>query len=443
MSNSDKTARASRRHFLKTSGMLTGAALGTNLLMARSAHAAGSDVLKVGLIGCGGRGTGAALNALNTGKDVKLTAMADVFPEKIQLRLAAIKRHMAKSPEKIDVPPERQFVGFDAYQKLIDSGVDVVVMAATPHFRPRHLKAAVDAGKHVFCEKPVAVDAPGVRSVIETAKKAKEKNLSICAGLCWRYNDMVREVMKRVHDGQIGDITSTQDIYITKRIGTPVRRQPEMTEMEFQLRNWYFFTWLSGDFNVEQHVHSLDKALWAMGDVPPVQAWGTGGRTFFDREGDIYDHYAVVYEYPNGVKVHSYCRQQDGCFDDVSDDFIGTKGHVHFDSFTAQMEGQTNWDRRRKRGEFAAMYQNEHNALFKAIRTNEPINHGDYMANSTMMAILGRMVGATGKRITWEQAMNSKQVLAPAEYTWDATPPTTPDKDGKYPLTYPGITKFV
>ena len=225
------------------------------------------------------------------------------------------------------MPSERCFIGFDAYRKVIASGVDVVILTEPPHFRPDHLKAAIEAGKHVFCEKPVAVDAPGVRSVLATCEKAKEKNLSIVSGLCWRYHPGVRETMKRVLDGAIGEILAIQETYLAGTLWERPR-QKEWTEMEFQMRNWYYFTWLSGDHNVEQHVHSLDKALWAMHDEPPLCTWGLGGRQVRTEAkfGDIYDHHAVAYEYPKGVTVYAYTRQQAGCPIDVSDIFHGTKG---------------------------------------------------------------------------------------------------------------------
>ncbi len=427
----------SRRDFLKTSA--TVAASAAALALSRSVHAAGSDVLRVGLIGCGGRGTGAAANALNADPHARLTALADVFPEKVEHTLKVLQGQYAG---RVDVPPERRFTGFDAYQKLIQSGVDVVLLAEPPHFRPRHLRAAIEAGKHVFCEKPVAVDAPGVRSVLETCKLAEQKGLSVVSGLCWRYHRGVRETMARVLDGAIGDIVGIQETYLTGFLWERPR-QPQWTEMEFQMRNWYYFTWLSGDFNVEQHVHSLDKAVWAMRDEPPVRAWGLGGRQVRTdkRFGDIYDHHAVVYEYANGVRVWAYCRQQAGCYSDVSDILIGTKGRCNvLKQQIEDLSGKVVW---KFQGEGGNMYDLEHQALFGAIRSNTPINNGVYMARSTMLAILGRMVDYTGKLLTWEQAINSKQVLAPATYSFEADPPVLPGPDGRYPIAMPGQTNFV
>lgn len=427
----------SRREFLKVSaGVAAGSAVG--LALSRSVHAAGSDVLRVGLIGCGGRGTGAAANALNADPHARLTALADVFPEKVE---HTVKVLQGQYRDRVDVPPERRFTGFEAYQKLIASGVDVVLLAEPPHFRPRHLRAAVEAGKHVFCEKPVAVDAPGVRSVLETCQLAEKKGLSVVSGLCWRYHNGVRETMARVLDGAIGDLVGIQETYLTGFLWERPR-QPQWTEMEFQMRNWYYFTWLSGDFNVEQHVHSLDKALWAMRDEPPARAWGLGGRQVrTDKKfGDIYDHHAVVYEYANGVRVWAYCRQQAGCYSDVSDILIGTQGRCNVLKHQIEdLSGKVVW---KFRGAGGNMYDLEHQALFRAIRSGKPINNGVYMARSTMLAILGRMVDYTGKLLTWDEAINSKQVLAPSAYSFEADPPVLPGPDGSYPIAMPGQTKF-
>jgi len=430
----------SRRDFLKTSTLAAGGALAGGLAIGRSAHAAGSDILKVALIGCGGRGTGAAGNALNADPHAKLVAMGDAFSDRLEGSLKALQGQYGK---RVDVPKARRFTGFDAYQKVLQSGVDVVVLAEPPHFRPQHLKAAIEAGKHVFCEKPVAVDAPGVRSVLATCEAAKKKNLSIVSGLCWRYHHGVRETMKRVLDGTIGDLVAMQETYLTGLLWERPR-QPKWTEMEFQLRNWYYFTWLSGDHNVEQHVHSLDKALWAMHDEPPERAWGLGGRQVRTEPkfGDIYDHHAVAYEYPKGVTVYSYTRQvPGGAYMDVSDVFTGTKGRANILRFQIDdLAGKPIW---RFKGEGGNMYDIEHQALFCAIRSGKPVNNGLYMARSTMLAIMGRMVNYTGKVLTWDEAINSKQDLSPKCYAWNAEPPTKPDKDGRYPVAMPGVTPFV
>jgi len=424
-----------RRDFLKKTSVVAGGAALAGLSIQRAAHAAGDGKLKIGLIGCGGRGTGAAANALTADSNIVLTAMADAFEDRMTKSHEGLVKQFG---DRVQVPKEKQFTGFDGYKNVI-ADVDVVLLCTPPHFRPMQLRAAIEAGKHVFCEKPVAVDAPGIRSVLESTKMAEEKGLSLVSGLCWRYHHAVKETMQRILDGAIGDVFSIQSNYLT---GTLWHRGEQDTEMAYQMRNWYYFTWLSGDFNVEQHVHSLDKALWAFNDEPPVKAYGLGGREVRVEQpmwGNIYDHMAVVYEYPDGKKVHSYCRQQKGCYRDVSDQLLGTKGRAIVTP-KHTIEGENPW---RFKGEGGNMYVLEHEALFNSIRSGKPINNGVYMARSTMMGILGRMVCYTGKEITWDEAMASKEDLSPKSYAWDADPPTLPDADGKYKVAVPGQTPFV
>lgn len=438
----------SRRDFLRTAA----AAGGTVLAVHRSAHAAGSDILKVGLIGCGSRGAGAASNAINADPGVKLVALADAFSDRIEGSLKQLKK---LHPDQVDVDQARCFVGFDAYKDLIASGVDVVLLAAPPQFRPSHLAAAIAAGKHVFAEKPVGVDATGVRSVAATCELARKKNLCVVSGLCWRYDTVIRETIKRIHDGAIGDILAVQT---TRNLGSLWHRprQPEWTEMEFQMRNWYYFTWLSGDHNVEQQIHGIDKCSWALGDKPPLKAWATSGRQIRidPKYGDIYDHHAVVYEYANGTRMYAFARQQPGCFNDYSEVLLGTKGRC--DLQKGRIEGKTNWTqgqqagdlssfsvRKAKQGAIRPMHQVEQDELFAAIRAGKCINNGDYMCQSTLVAILGRTAGYTGQEITWEEMTQSKLDLSPQRYAFDAAPPTLPGPDGKYPVAMPGVTRFV
>jgi len=419
----------SRRSFLKTSTTVAVAgAIAANLTVARSAHAAGSDVLKVGLIGCGGRGTGAAAQALEADPNVKLTAVGDAFSDRAQSSLANLRKMFS---DRIAVTDETTFVGFDAYKQVIDSGVDVVLLTSPPHFRPQHLKAAIAAGKHVFAEKPVAVDAPGIRSVLESCEEAKKKNLSVVSGLCYRYDLPKRETIARVHDGAVGDIIAVHTSYNTGTLWMHPRKEG-WSDMEWQLRNWLYFSWLSGDHNNEQHVHSLDKAAWALGDVPPVRATALSGRQVRIQPefGNIYDHHAVVYEYENGAKVFAFCRQQAGCSHDVSDYVMGTQGTA--DLMKHKIRGKDGaWS---YRGPTPSMYQQEHDELFAAIRSGNPINNGLYMSRSTMMAIMGRMAGYTGQTVTWDQAMQSQERLGPTEYSWEDM------KVG--PIAMPGITQF-
>jgi predicted dehydrogenase len=433
--HSGSSQARSRREFLKgsTAAAVVGSLAG-QLALAPRVFAAGSDVLKVGLVGCGGRGTGAASQALHADANVQLTAMGDAFADKLESSLATLQN--SDVADKVVVSSDRKFVGIDAYKQVIDSGIDVVVLATPPHFRPAHLQYAVEKGKHSFVEKPVAVDGPGVRSMFATCELARQKNLAIVSGLCWRYHAGMRATFARVLDGTIGDIVAIQATYLTQTL-KKFPRLPDWSDMEFQLRNWNGFTWLSGDFNVEQHVHSLDKVAWAMHDEPPVRCTGVGGRQARtgNESGNVYDHFSVVYEYANGIKAFCTCRQMDGCANDVNDHIFGTKGTCHTIDNEISVDGKTTWKFRPGKGESVDMYQSEHNELFASIRSGSPINNGDYMTRSTLMAIMGRMSAYTGKVITWEQALNSKETLGPERIEWGPIP--TP------PVAVPGVTQFV
>jgi predicted dehydrogenase len=431
------SAISTRRDFLKTSATAAaGAALATSFHAVANVHAAGSDVIRVGLIGCGsrhgGRGRGAAANCVHAGPGVKLVAMGDLFRDHLEYTRTNLNK---LGRDKVDVPEDRCFVGFDAYEKVLNcKDIDLVILASPPGFRPLHIQAAVAAGKHIFAEKPVAVDAPGVRTVMQACEEAKKKNLTIVSGLCWRYDDGMRETFQRIHDGGVGEIVTLQCTYNTGGLWM-VPREPEWSDMEWQARNWLYFTWLSGDHNVEQHIHSLDKMAWALRDEYPVKASGMGGRQVRTgpEYGHIFDHHSVVYEYANGVKLFSACRQQDGCAHDVTDHVYGTTGTC--DVMKHIIKGQKPWRytaTTAKRDD--SMYQNEHNELIASIRSGKPINNGDYMAKSTLMAIMGRMATYTGKSITWDMALHSKEDLRPSKYEFGSLPVP--------PVAKPGITKF-
>jgi predicted dehydrogenase len=411
--------------------------MAAGLPLARSAHAAGSDILKAGLIGCGGRGSGAAVNAMNAGTDVRLTAMADLFEDKVKGSRDRIKKI---KPDQVAVDDDHCFFGFDAYKKVIESDVDVVLIAPTSHFLWMYLKAAVDAGKHVFCEKPHALDIPGVKSVIATCEEAREKGLSVVSGLCWRYHPGARETIKRVLDGAIGEIVTIQETYCASPYHAHDRKS-EWSELEWQFRNWYHFNWLAGDQCLQQLIHSIDKGAWVMGDEPPVMAWGIGGRSacFGEKYGDLFDHQAVVYEYANGVRMYGICRNQISTRNETSDMIFGTRGRARIDGRRQSIEGAANW---RYDGPKASMYDVEHAELFDSIRKGTPINDGKYMANSTMLAILSQMVCHTGQEITWEKAMQSELSFTLDSYDWDAKPPIKPDEKGEYEIAVPGVTKF-
>lgn len=431
----DASSTTNRRSFLKSTGAaVLGSALPFSSGFARPFRASSANTLKVGLIGCGGRGTGAAVQALNADPNVVLTAMGDVFSDRLEKSYEAI---LEEQPNKVKVDKAHKFLGFDAYRKVIDSGVDVVILATPPAFRPEHITAAVNAGKHIFCEKPVAVDAPGVRKVLEAARKAKEKNLSVVSGFCFRYDPPKRALFEKVLKGAIGKV---RGISSTRNGGELwyKPRQQGWTDMEYQLRNWYYYNWLSGDFLVEMTVHSVDMISWALGDQLPVRATGTGGRQVRvdPKYGNIYDHFAIEYEYANGLRAFQFTRQQSGCSNRNTVEIVGTDGDAFINAGGGvKISGKETWE---YKGETRNMYQVQHDELFASIRNNKPINDGVMMANSTMVAILGRMVAYSGQTITWEEAINSNQSLGPAheEYAWDL-------KFAGPSVAIPGITKVL
>ena len=429
-------SQSTRREFVKkSSSAVLASGIGFGILSAKgSQRHLNSDTLKVGIIGCGGRGSGAALQAVNSEDNVVLTAMADAFRDRLDKSYESL---MAEAPDKIKVDEGNKFVGFDAYKSVLDSDVDVVILATPPSFRPGHLKACVEKGKHVFCEKPVAVDAPGIRSVMETAKKAKEKGLAMMSGFCWRHDIPKIDTYNRLLDGGIGEIQSIYNTYNTGELWS-FEREAGWSDMEYTLRNWLYYNWLSGDHIAEQAVHSLDLMSWAMGDQLPVSATGTGGRQSRtdDKYGNVYDHFAIVYDYPDGKQGFHFSRQQKGCSRSYGLNILGVEGQCEIDVFRKHViKGKTNW---KWSGKKTNMYQNEHDTLFASIRKGEPYFDGIRMANSTMLAIWGRMVAYTGRTLTWDEALNSEEVLGPPleDYNWDM----------KWPLkevAQPGLTKFV
>ena len=425
---------SSRRDFLKASATVA-AAFGS----AGSAHATTSGVhtgvdetLRVGLIGCGGRGAGAVLNALAADPQTKLVAVGDAFRDRAEQCLGDL-RDNEEFGSRIEVDPDHIFTDFDNYKQVIDV-CDVVILASPPHFRPRHLGYVVEKGKHAFVEKPVAVDAPGLRQVIETCRLAKEKNLSIVSGLCWRYDLGVRETMRRImEDKMIGDIVAIESSYNTGSVWHRPEN-PDWSRMEHQIRNWYYYTWLSGDHIIEQAVHSLDKSAWLLGDIQPTKAMAMGGRLQRTeaKYGHIYDHFAVFYEFPTGQRVYFTCRQQDETTKHVDELVLGTKGQAEVLRHVISPHDGKKW---RYRGPKPSMYLVEHQHLFKSIRDGKPINDGHYMCNSTMIGIMGRMAAYTGKTLTWDECFNSQERLGPDEYAWTDVP--EPD------VAIPGRTQLV
>lgn len=417
----------SRRDFLKTTAA-SAAATATLLQSASGLHAAGGDTLRVGLVGCGGRGTGAATQAANAGPGIKIVALADMFPDRLERCHGILQKDLK---DRFEVPKERCFTGFDAYKQLIDCGIDVVLLASPPGFRPMHIEYAVEKGKHVFAEKPVGVDAPGCRRVLAACELAKKKNLAVVSGLCYRYDLPKRAIMKQIHDGAIGDIVALHTTYNTQFLWSR-EREPGWSDMEWQLRNWLYFAWLSGDHNVEQHVHSLDKMAWAMNDYP-VKAVGLGGRQVRvdPRFGHIFDHHAVVYEFASGVKCFSFCRQQSGCANEVTDFVMGTKGTADIMRHVITDKGKVAW---RYQGPPGNMYQHEHVELFASIRDNKPINDGDWMTKSSLMGIMGRYATYTGQVIHWDKLLASQDDLLPAKLEFGPLP--VPE------VAKPGQTRF-
>ncbi|MFD0797246.1 Gfo/Idh/MocA family protein [Maribacter chungangensis] len=422
-----------RRGFIKKAGAATLFSATTLNAGFANSFLTKNKVLKVGLVGCGGRGTGAAVQALRADPDTVLHAMADAFEDRLTSSLELLKKAHG---QRAEVKKNRQFVGFDAYQKLIDSGVDVVLLAAPPGFRPQHFAAAIEAGKHVFYEKPVAVDAPGIRKVLEAAKKAKDKNLSIVSGLCFRYDLQKQALFGKVLNGDIGEIKSISSI----RNGGELwykERQPDWNDMQYKMRNWYYYNWLSGDFIVEMFVHSTDMISWAMGERMPLSATGVGGRQWRTEEkyGNIYDHFAVEFDYGGGLKGNVTTRQLKGGSSRNSVEIAGSKGNALYEGDRHEIWGAKTW---KYEGEKNDMYQSEQDAFFKSIREENPLNDAERAANSTLMAILSRDVAYSGQTITWDEAMNSNVFLGPKddEYSWDL------QFDGTG-IPIPGITKMI
>ncbi|MDA1015271.1 MAG: Gfo/Idh/MocA family oxidoreductase [Planctomycetota bacterium] len=431
-----ETQNTNRRDFLKTT---TTAAVGVGVLGAIStpvgAFAGGNDTIKIGLVGCGGRGTAAVGQALSTDGNVKLVAMADAFSDRMESCHGGISRRFK---ERVAVDNDHKFVGFDGYKNVINSGIDLIILATPPGFRPIHVEAAIAAGKHVFMEKPVATDAPGVRKVLAAVEVAKKKNLKIGVGLQRHHEVKYLETMNRLKDGAIGDIIAMRCYW--NGAGVWVReRLPEQTEMEYQMRNWYYFNWLCGDHICEQHIHNLDVCNW-LKDGFPVRANGMGGREVRKgrENGQIFDHHAVEFEYADGTRMFSQCRHIPDCWRSVSEHAAGSKGTC--DISGAAITAAKNW---KYAGPKPNPYQVEHDDLFAAVRNDTPYNEGEYGAMSTMTSILGRMATYSGKIVEMEKALNSKISLMPKEFAWDAAPPVLPDEDGKYPVAVPGRTVVI
>ncbi len=409
----------------------------TGRSIARGEHAAGDDVIKIGMVGCGGRCTGAANDAMTADPNVRLVAMTDLFADRVQARRAVLKQ---QKPDQVAVDDDHCFSGLDGYKKVIDS-VDVVLIACAAKFHPMYLKAGIEAGKHVFVEKPHGIDPAGINVLNEAAELAKKKNLGILSGLQSRFHSGYRETMQRVHDGQIGEIISIEENFIRGPYGRT--SHPEgIRELEAQYGNQYRFSWLCGDDVPQSLVHNMDRATWALKEMVPVDAHGLGGRSGIDNLlGDVFDHNSVVYRYANGVRVYAFCRTTMGCYNENSSIILGSKGIAY--PTRSRIDGQNAWS---YRGGGESPYVAEHRAFLKSIRAGTPLNCGDYMARSTLITIMGQLSCYSGKLVTWDQVTKSDYFIPPRaeDCTWDMEPPTAADENGVYPVcAKPGVTKNI
>lgn len=445
MNHKNKLSKGiTRRDFMKKTTLAAGGGFFMSSLPAgASAHAGASDTLKVAVVGCGGRGTGAANQALIADEGVKIVALADIFRDRLDECYDTLSMRY-KETGRLDVPEEHRFTDFDGYKHAIELA-DVVILATPPGFRPEHFEEAVRQGKHVFMEKPVATDAPGIRRVLKAGRLAREKKLNIVVGLQRRYQTNYREALKRVQKGEIGKITSGQ-VYWNDGGVWVKERQPEMSEMEYQMRNWYYFTWVCGDHILEQHIHNIDVANWFIGEYPE-SAQGMGGREVRNGKdhGQIFDHHFVEFTYPGGAVIASQCRHQPNTFSRVAEHLQGTNGTLQLDAGNKAIMKDYNgillYDHDGMND--PNPYQVEHDELFSAIRNGDLIDDTDFGAKSTLAGIMGRMATYTGKTVSWDFAINSQKVLVPDNITWGTEPPVLPDENGNYPVPTPGVTELI
>ena len=434
----------SRRNFVKESTLLAGGLLLAPNLIAASSGFNQTKRLKIAVVGCGGRGTGAASQALRADENVELVALADAFKDRVEKAYTNLSK-MFGSSDKMNVKPSNKFVGFGSYKKAIDAA-DVVILTTPPGFRPQHFEYAVAQGKHVFMEKPVATDVAGIKKVLNAAKVAKAKNLNVVVGLQRRYQNSYIQAHNLIEKGKIGQIVSGQ-IYFNMGALWTRPREFNQKEMEYQMKNWYYFTWICGDHILEQHIHNIDVANWFIGGYP-IKATGTGGRETRNGKdhGHIFDHHVVEFEYENGTIISSQCRQQNGTKTRVNETFQGTKGTVHTSGGGSTILKDYNGKQIYTHDNENDMnpYQLEHNRLFKSIRNGEVIGDAENAAKSNMTAIMGRMATYSGKEITWDKALASNHKLVPDEdmLTFDSVPPVIRDEFGNYPVPVPGKTTF-
>jgi predicted dehydrogenase len=433
---------ASRRAFLKTSATVAATTTLVGLDLSRFAHAAASDTIRVGLIGCGGRNTGAGAQALKADPGARLVAMCDIFMDRVHAARQAIRK---ECPGQVEVPEDHCFTGFNGYKHVIELS-DVVCVANAAKFHPLHTKAAIEAGKHVFVEKPHGIDPAGIKTLRAACELARQKKLCVVSGLHSRHHPGYAETIQRVLDGQIGDIVSIEENFLRAPYGV-TERKPGLTELQYQCSTQYHFTWLSGDDVPQSLVHNLDRASWALREQPPVKCHGLGGRSSMVEEiyGNVFDHHAVVYEYANGVQLYAFCRTTTGCYDESSSIILGTKGKASV--LSCRIWGATNWRWQSPSNDPHKVdpYQIEHDKLFAAIRSGRPINNGEYMTQSTLISIMGQISCYTGKEVTWEQINKSDFYYPPKpeDCRDDMDPPTKPGPNGSYPVYIPGKTVLI
>lgn len=434
MASSNKSGKGggtTRRDFLKASTAAVAA-----VHFGPSLFAAGSDIIRVGMIGCGGRNTGAAAQALTADSGARLVAMCDIFVDRVKDKREVLREEKG---EQVTVDDEHCFAGFDGYKRVVES-CDVVLIANAAKFHPLHTMTAIKAGKHVFVEKPHGIDPAGIKFVQQAVELAKEKELCIVSGLHSRYHTGYAETIQRIHDGAIGEVIAIEENFLRAPYGV-IERKEGLSEVEWQCSTQYHFRWLSGDDVPQSLVHNLDRASWVMGNKVPVKCHGLAGRSSMTEPifGDVFDHHSVVYEFENGVPIYAFCRTTSGCYDEYSSVVLGSKGKA--DIMGCRIEGETNWRWKDR----CDPYQREHDVLFEAIRSGKAVNNGDYMSRSTMTGVMGQISCCTGKEVTWEQINKSDFYYPPkAEDCYDGMePPVKIGEDGSYPVPKPGFTQMI
>jgi predicted dehydrogenase len=433
---SGKGPGSTRRDFLRASTVAASAAVSGALGISHSVFAAGSSILRVGMIGCGGRNSGAAAQALTADSGARLVAMCDIFMDRVKNVRRILKEQKA---DQVTVDDDHCFAGFDGYKHVIESS-DVVVIANAAKFHPLHALTAIQAGKHVFVEKPHGIDPAGVKRMQQAAELARQKGLCLVSGLQSRYHTGYAETIQRIHDGAIGDVVAIEENFLRAPY-VIIDRKAGLSELQWQCSTQYHFRWLSGDDVPQSLVHNLDRSSWVMHNKAPVKCHGLAGRSSMTEPiyGDVFDHHSVVYEFDNGVPIYAFCRTTTGCHDSTSSIVHGSKGRASV--LQCRIWGQTNWQWEDR----CDPYQREHDILFAAIRSGKPVNNGDYMTRSTMITVMGQISCYTGKEVTWEKINQSDFYYPPKaeDCRDDMEPPTKPDANGSYPVPKPGFTKMI